>query len=166
MAILEKPSSIFRFGAFEVNLRAREVRKYGIQVKLPGQPFEILAILLQRSGDVVTREELHQQLWSADTFVDFEHGLNNAVKKLRAALGDSAEHPLYVETLARVGYRFIAPVEGVNGAQTVAPRRNANGEVGNTEPARRRIPRMVVGIGLALAATALVAFFRPAHHLL
>jgi eukaryotic-like serine/threonine-protein kinase len=100
-----------RFGSFEVSFPSREVRKHGVRVRLPGQPFDILAILLERAGDVVTREELRQRLWPADTFVDFEHGMNSAVKKLRSALGDSADHPLYIETLARVGYRFIAPLD-------------------------------------------------------
>ncbi|HEV3481292.1 MAG TPA: winged helix-turn-helix domain-containing protein [Candidatus Acidoferrales bacterium] len=105
-----QPRSV-RFGSFEVSFPSREVRKHGVRVSLPGQPFDILAILLERAGDVVTREELRQRLWPADTFVDFEHGMNNAIKKLRAALGDSADHPVYIETLARVGYRFIAPIE-------------------------------------------------------
>ena len=100
-----------RFGSFEVNFPSRELRKNGVRVRLPGQPFDILAILLERAGEVVTREELRQRLWPADTFVDFEHGMNNAVKKLRAALDDSADHPLYIETLPRVGYRFIAPLD-------------------------------------------------------
>ncbi len=100
-----------RFGSFEVSFPSRELRKHGARVRLPGQPFDILAILLEHAGEVVTREELRQRLWAADTFVDFEHGMNNAVKKLRAALGDSADHPLYIETLARVGYRFIAPLD-------------------------------------------------------
>jgi eukaryotic-like serine/threonine-protein kinase len=99
-----------RFGVFDVNLAAREIRKHGIRIRLPGQPFAILAMLLQRPGEIVTREEMREILWAADTFVDFEHGLNSAIKKLRAALGDSPENPLYVETLPRIGYRFIAPV--------------------------------------------------------
>lgn len=104
-----QPRSV-HFGSFDVNFRSRELHKHGDRVRLPGQPFDILAILLEHAGDVVTREELRQRLWPADTFVDFEHGMNNAVKKLREALGDSADHPLYIETLARVGYRFIAPL--------------------------------------------------------
>ena len=109
-----------RFGAYEVNFPARELRKHGIRVRLPGQPFDILTILLEHSGEVVTREELRRHLWPGDTFVDFEHGVNNGVKKLRAVLGDSADHPLYIETLARVGYRFIAPLEQVGGASSRA----------------------------------------------
>lgn len=103
------------FGAFDLDLRSGELYKYGIRLKLQDQPFQVLALLLEHPGDVVTREELRQKLWPADTFVDFDTGLNSAIKKLRDALGDSAEEPRYIETLPRRGYRFIAPVE--NGAQ-------------------------------------------------
>src|SRR5580658_4695731 len=100
-----------RFDAFEVDMRSGEVRKHGIRLKLHGQPFQVLSLLLEHPGDVVTREELRQKLWPGDTFVDFDTGLNSAVKKLRDALCDSAEQPRYIETLPRRGYRFIAPVE-------------------------------------------------------
>jgi DNA-binding winged helix-turn-helix (wHTH) protein len=102
---------IVRFGVFEVDLSAGELRKSGRKLRLQEQPFQMLALLLDRPGDVITREELRQKLWPADTFVDFDHGLNTAVNKVRDALGDSASHPLYVETIARRGYRFLAPVE-------------------------------------------------------
>ncbi len=98
------------FGPFELRLDTGELRKHGVRVRLQGKPFQILRALIQRTGHVVTREELRAQLWSSDTFVDFESGLNTAVNRLRIALGDSAENPIYVETLARMGYRFIAPV--------------------------------------------------------
>ena len=101
---------VLRFGVFEVNLQSGELRKHGLQIRLSGQPFKILAILLERPGEVVTREELRSSLWPAETFVDFEHSLNSAVKKLRAALGDSAEAPRFIETVPRLGYRFVAPV--------------------------------------------------------
>src|SRR3954463_10434355 len=100
-----------RFGAFEFDVRARELRKGGIRIRLQDQPFEILAMMLDRPGEVVTREELSHRLWPTGTFVDFEHSLNAAVKRLRAALGDDADNPRFVETLHRRGYRFIAPVE-------------------------------------------------------
>ena len=100
-----------RFGAFEVDLRSGELRKHGIRLKLQDQPFQVLAVLLQHPGELVTREELHQKLWPADTFVDFDTGLNSAIKKLRDVLADSAEEPRYIETLPRRGYRFIAHVE-------------------------------------------------------
>jgi DNA-binding winged helix-turn-helix (wHTH) protein/tetratricopeptide (TPR) repeat protein len=120
MSQLASQPTAKRFGPFEVSPASRELRKHGVRIKLAGQPFDILAILLERGGEVVTREELRQRLWLADTFVDFEHGMNNAVKKLRAALGDSADHPLYIETLTRVGYRFIAPIEQIGSASNEA----------------------------------------------
>jgi len=104
-------SRIARFGVFELDLSAGELRKNGRKLRLQEQPFQILALLLDRAGDVVTREELRQKLWAADTFVDFDHGLNTAVNKLREVLGDSASSPRYIETLARRGYRFIAPLQ-------------------------------------------------------
>ena len=102
---------IARFGVFELDLAAGELRKNGAKLRLQEQPFQVLALLLERAGDVVTREELRQKLWPADTFVDFDHSLNTAVNKLRETLGDSASSPRYIETLARRGYRFIAPVQ-------------------------------------------------------
>jgi TolB-like protein/DNA-binding winged helix-turn-helix (wHTH) protein/Tfp pilus assembly protein PilF len=105
------PASLLRFGAFELDLRAGELRKNGAKLRLQGQPLQVLATLLNRAGDVVTRGELRSQIWSADTFVDFDHGLHNSIARLREALGDSAENPRYIETLPRRGYRFIAPVE-------------------------------------------------------
>ncbi len=101
-----------RFGLFEVDLRAGELRKQGVKIKLQEQPLQILAMLLENPGQVVTREELRSRLWPADTFVDFDHGLNKAINKLREALGDSAENPRFIETLARRGYRFLAPLDG------------------------------------------------------
>ena len=102
--------AVHRFGAFEINLQSGELRKSGMRLRLSGQPLQVLAILVERSGEVVTREELHSKLWSADTFVDFDHGLNNAVARIREVLDDSAEAPRYVETIPRRGYRFIAPL--------------------------------------------------------
>jgi len=96
---------------FELDLSAGELRKSGVKQRLQGQPFQVLALLLERAGEVVTREELQQKLWPSDTFVDFDHSLNTAINKVREALGDSASNPRYVETLARRGYRFIAPVQ-------------------------------------------------------
>jgi len=110
---------IVHFGLFEVDLHNRELRKQGVKVKLQEQPFQILVTLLQAAGDVVSREELRRELWPMDTFVDFEHGLNVAVKRLRDALGDSAENPVFIETLARRGYRFIAPLEGMPGTAAI-----------------------------------------------
>lgn len=107
-----------RFGVFEAHLEARELRKSGRRLRLQDQPFFLLAILLERPGTVITREELRQRLWPADTFVDFDHSLNTAVNKLREVLGDSATNPRFIETLARRGYRFVADVQRV---ETTAP---------------------------------------------
>src|SRR6266403_2423501 len=98
------------FGVFEVDERAAELRKRGVRIKLQEQPFRILCLLLDHSGQVVTRGELRQNLWPAHTFVDFDRSLNKAMTKLRSALGDSAESPRYVETIPRHGDRFLAPV--------------------------------------------------------
>jgi DNA-binding winged helix-turn-helix (wHTH) protein len=102
---------VARFGIFELDLSAGELRKNGVKLRLQGQPFQVLALLLEHADEVVTREELQQKLWPSDTFVDFDHSLNTAINKVREALGDSASSPRYVETLARRGYRFIAPVQ-------------------------------------------------------
>jgi Tol biopolymer transport system component/DNA-binding winged helix-turn-helix (wHTH) protein len=116
-----------RFGPFEADLDTHELWKNGVRVKLGGQPFEILALLLRKPGQMVSREELQNELWAADTFVDFNHGLNAAVNKLRETLADSAEEPRYVETLPRRGYRFIGSLESVpaSAAATVAPEKVA-----------------------------------------
>ncbi len=114
-APMEQPTGharIVRFGVFEVDLRSGELHKQGLKIRLQEQPFEILAMLLEHPGDVVTREELQKKLWHGETFVDFEHGLNKAINKIREALGDSADTPRFVETLPRRGYRFVYPVQG------------------------------------------------------
>src|SRR5436190_24221192 len=102
---------IVRFGLFELDQRAGELRKAGVRLNLQPQPLRVLCLLVQRPGELVTREEFRGQLWPDDTFVDFQHGLNAAVNRLRETLGDSAETPRYVETLQRRGYRFIGPIE-------------------------------------------------------
>lgn len=114
MASSSASLEVVRFGEFEADLRSRELRRESVSVRLPDQSFEVLAMLLERPGELVAREEIQKRLWSADTFVDFDHGLNNAVKRLRDALGDSAEAPRFVETLPRRGYRFIGVIEGVS----------------------------------------------------
>src|SRR5580704_3228056 len=108
MSLETQPASVLRFGVFEVDLRAGELRKQGVRIKLQEQPLSVLKILLERSGEVVTREELRSQIWSTDTFVDFDNSLNTAINKLREALGDSADNPRFIETLPRRGYRFLA----------------------------------------------------------
>jgi TolB-like protein/DNA-binding winged helix-turn-helix (wHTH) protein/Tfp pilus assembly protein PilF len=117
----EQPYRRLRFGVFEMDLRAGELRKHGMQVRLQKQPFQVLEMLLEHAGEVVTREELQKNLWPVDTFVDFDHGLNKAINKIREALGDSAESPRFVETVSRRGYRFLAEVKDVAGGSVAAP---------------------------------------------
>ncbi len=110
----------YRFGPFELRTQTRELYKHGVKLKLRPQAYQVLAVLLERAGDAVTREELLKRVWPSDTFVDFEHGLNTAIKELRGALSDSATEPRYIETLPKLGYRVITPVEGVAGAAGVS----------------------------------------------
>jgi DNA-binding winged helix-turn-helix (wHTH) protein len=110
---------VIRFGLFELDLKAGQLSRNGTKLRLPQQPLQVLAVLLERPGEILTREELRQRLWSSDVFVDFDHGLNKSIQKLRDALGDSATSPRYIETIPRVGYRFIAPVR--NGARPLEP---------------------------------------------
>ena len=118
MAETQASRQIVRFGAFEADMQTGELRKDGVKLKFGGQPFQVLAILLARPGDLVTRKELQERLWP-DRFVDFEDNINTAVNKIREALGDSAENPRFVETLPRRGYRFIGAVESMR--QSAAP---------------------------------------------
>ena len=110
---------VIRFGLFELDLKAGQLSRNGTKLRLPQQPLQLLAMLLERPGEILTRDELRQRLWSSDVFVDFDHGLNKSIQKLRDALGDSATSPRYIETIPRVGYRFIAPVR--NGARPLEP---------------------------------------------
>jgi Tol biopolymer transport system component/DNA-binding winged helix-turn-helix (wHTH) protein len=156
-ALQESPAgSILRFGVFEVNVRAGELRKHGIKIKLQDQPFHVLACLLERVGQVVTREELRKRIWPDDTFVDFDHGLNKAINKIRDALGDSSDSPRFVETLPRRGYRFIAPV-------AAAPRSDMSAAVTSTSgggypaPDRRKGIRLAAVVVLVVAGAAVAA---------
>ncbi len=115
----------YKFAEFEADLRAAELRRRGIRLKLQLQPFQVLVALLERPNDVVTREELRQRLWPQDTFVDFDHGLNTAVAKLRDVLGDSAINPKYIETIAKRGYRFVGEAEIISEPSVVAPPQSA-----------------------------------------
>lgn len=137
------------FGAFELDLRAGELRKNGVKIKLQEQPLQVLGMLLERPGEVVTREELQSKLWSSDTFVDFEHSLNAAVKRLREALSESADNPRFIETLPRHGYRFIAPIQEVAESDTQAKRQTAG---------RSRWPFWSAG-GLLLLLIAVTSYF-------
>src|SRR5215203_4681014 len=108
--MITRLDGLVRFGVFELDLNTGELRKAGARINLPEQPFQVLEALLQRPGDLVSRDELRQRLWPGETFVDFDQGLNAAVRRLRDALGDSAHTPRFVETLPRRGHRFIAPL--------------------------------------------------------
>jgi cholera toxin transcriptional activator len=112
-----RPAPRFRFGAFEADAATGELRRQGVRIKLNAQPFQVLVMLLERPGDLLTREEISRRLWPDGTFVDYEHGVNSAVNRIREALGDTASHPRFVETLARRGYRFVAPVERIGPAE-------------------------------------------------
>src|SRR5688572_4731150 len=117
-----KPAShVIRFGVFELDTASGELRRHGLKIRLPDQSFQVLQLLLNRPGDVVTREELQRALWTTETFVDFDVGLNSAIRRLREALDDSAENSRFVETLPRRGYRFIASVDLSAVPQTVEP---------------------------------------------
>ena len=130
-----------------MNRSAGELRKSGARIRLQEQPFQVLALLLERPGDVVTREELRQKLWPADTFVDFDHSLNTAINKVREALGDSASSPRYVETLARRGYRFLATVEPVQGpVATHSPATVPQSASGRSEDAAAVHPELNVPV--------------------
>jgi len=169
-------SQVVRFGTFEVDLRLGELRKNGIRVKLTGQPFQILVILLEHPGDLVTREQLQRRLWPSDTFVDFDRGLNAAINRVREALGDSAENPRFVETLPRRGYRFIAPLvdsrpagatlpaaeSNVSPAQTVtSPRALPLSEARGRRPVSRRLKLLLGGVSvLAFLVIAVVLLSR------
>jgi TolB-like protein/DNA-binding winged helix-turn-helix (wHTH) protein/Tfp pilus assembly protein PilF len=156
----KEPRHVVRFGVFDLNVLARSLHKSGVRIKLQGQPFDILVLLISRPGEVVTRDELQRKLWPADTFVDFEHSVNTAVMRLRDALGDSAESPRYIETVPRYGYRFIAPVEwpAQIASRPVQPAQNVRQESPAGEPKRRiRVPRYwAAGLIIALLALTVV----------
>src|SRR5215472_14484968 len=118
MAVPAEPATKLRLGEFEIDLHSAEVQRNGNKFVLQGQPFQVLAILLEKPGELVTREELKKRLWSADTFVDFDHSLNKAVNRLRETLSDSADTPRYIQTLPRRGYRFIAEIASDQGSET------------------------------------------------
>jgi TolB-like protein/DNA-binding winged helix-turn-helix (wHTH) protein len=163
MAQLATQRRILCFGSFEVDLASGELRRQGRKIRLQDQPFRLLALLLERAGEVVTREELRDKLWPADTFVDFDHSLNTAVRKLREALGDSAETPRYIETLAKRGYRFVAPV--TEPGPTAQPGPSTGAQVPSLPPANRaRLPASARGALVVVAVvctTALVTYWAP-----
>lgn len=163
---------VFRFGVFEANEAAGELRRKGVRIKLHSQPFQVLIVLLERPSELVTREELRQTLWGGDTFVDFDHGLNTAVNKLRQALGDSASQPRHIETIPGKGYRFLTPVTVVGPAAGAFEERAA----ASVEPSPgilpgsllvapnevARAPRMLARNLLLLAQAMYLAFYLSA----
>ncbi len=162
--------SIYRFGPFEVRTRVRELYRSGTKVRLRGQPFQLLEALLNHPGEIVTREQMRAELWPSDTFVDFEHGINASLRKLRIALGDSAAKPLYIETLPGEGYRFIAPYEIIEeppakgGEFEVEQASLADGmddieESAPLEPGIAPVRRRWVPLALAAGVVVLVGFF-------
>jgi DNA-binding winged helix-turn-helix (wHTH) protein len=143
---------LVRFGTFEIDVAAGELRANAVKLKLQEQPFQILCMLVERPGEIVTREELRSRLWPADTFVDFDHSLNAAIKRLRDALGESAEKPIFIETLARRGYRFIAPVEELDDSGHFTQRVSRRGETASKDrrqdsPGLARLGRRI-GFGI------------------
>src|SRR5580658_5593655 len=157
--------SVLKFESFEVDPSLGELRKDGLRIPIQEKPLRVLAALAERPGELVTRVELHQQLWQGEEFVDFDNGLNTAVRKLRIALGDESESPRFIETIPRRGYRFLAPVERVNGAAAAQTRRDADAallpedfksaasaetfaaEAGHSETPELRAPRIRRNVG-------------------
>ena len=133
MSPANSSAKVVRFGVFELDRPAGELRRNGVKIRLQEQPFQVLAALLERPGEVVTRDELREKLWPADTFVDFDHSLNTAINKVREALGDSASSPRYVETLARRGYRFLGTVEPAQGSPPPQPSPSESRSGGSTD---------------------------------
>jgi DNA-binding winged helix-turn-helix (wHTH) protein len=159
---------IFRFGVFEADEAGGELRKHGVRIKLHAQPFQVLVMLLERPAEVVTREEMRQRLWGRDTFVDFDHGLNSAVNKIREALADSASQPRYLETVSGKGYRFIAPVSqtapaAAKGAEEPAavPSRNLEKVLSTAEELPAASGKMVRTL-LVLVQTLYLGFYLTA----
>jgi Tol biopolymer transport system component/DNA-binding winged helix-turn-helix (wHTH) protein len=180
LSVLEQVPNpqVVRFGTFEVDLRLGELRKNGVRLKLTGQPFQILVILLEHPGDLVTREQLQRRLWPSDTFVDFDRGLNAAINRVREALGDSAENPRFVETLPRRGYRFIAPLVDSRPARAPLPAAESNVSRAQTgtspgaltvsqarerRPVSRRLKLLLGGVSIlaVLAVVAVAVLLKP-----
>jgi TolB-like protein/DNA-binding winged helix-turn-helix (wHTH) protein/Flp pilus assembly protein TadD len=160
MPTLVPAARLLRFDTFELDLRAGELRKRGVKLRLQGQPVQLLAILLQSAGHLVTREELRSQLWPSDTFVDFDHSLHNAVGRIREVLGDSTEIPRYIETLPRRGYRFIAPVEEVQKPRILEANGNKTREAVAVAPptARRAALAVILCFSVAIGLGTLAAW--------
>jgi TolB-like protein/DNA-binding winged helix-turn-helix (wHTH) protein/Tfp pilus assembly protein PilF len=153
---------VLRFDSFELDLHAGELRKRGVKLRLQGQPIQLLAILLQSAGNLVTREELRSQLWPADTFVDFDHSLHNSIGRIREALGDSAEMPRYIETLPRRGYRFIAPVDEVQAPRIGGENGSGTGDAVLVAPRPKRSAGLILTL-ISCAAIGLAGWVAWQH---
>jgi TolB-like protein/DNA-binding winged helix-turn-helix (wHTH) protein len=149
---------VVQFGVFRVDLAAGELRKNDLRIKLQGQPFQVLSLLLRNPGAVVTREQLRRELWPGDTFVDFDHALNTAVKKIRIALGDEAAAPRYIETVPRRGYRFLAPVQG-----PVVRKPDTTGEAPAAISWRRAVSLLLSLLFLGAVSAYVFRYARPAR---
>src|SRR5450755_4472473 len=159
-------SRVLRFDGFELDVRAAELRKSGVKLRLQGQPIQVLATLLNSAGELVTREELRAQVWPAETFVDFDHSLHNSIARLREALGDSAGTPRYIETLPRRGYRFIGTVEKVGTEESHPPVATAPSPWGAPpvpvrSRLRSRLRAILVAALLLVVALGAVLVWRP-----
>src|SRR5271163_1602403 len=176
-------NSIFRFGTYEVSLQSGEVRKAGLRIRVQQQPMKLLELLLERPGEVVTREELRSQIWTNESFGDFDQAVNIAIAKLRSALGDSAENPRYIETLPKRGYRFIAEVTVVDTDLPTKSPESTDGDRRGREPehqlddaelavtskprlwpTRRVIVVLAPGSELANPCSLVISFARPSAH--
>jgi DNA-binding winged helix-turn-helix (wHTH) protein len=158
-----------RFGAFELDIETNQLRKEGRVIRLQPQPFKLLWLLASRPARVLSRQEIKEALWTGDTFIDFEQGVNFAIKQVREALGDDSENPLYIQTVPKRGYRFIAPVEGASGPKTVMARAGTTdlnlqkvlwtniAELRLAEAQRKQQMRMLVAIASAVGAALVVA---------
>ena len=152
------PARRYRFGAFEADPATGELRRQGIRIRLNTQPFQVLAMLLERPGELLTRDEIARELWPEGTFVDYEHGVNSAINRIREALGDTASRPRFVETLARRGYRFVAPVERI-GPEADSPAKSSRVEAATLpsgveqEPLPEPAPEADLGFGAGVLAS-------------
>src|SRR5579872_4966626 len=157
MVVAVPTSRVLRFDNFELDLRAAELRKNGIKLRLQGQPIQVLAKLLNCAGDLVTREEFRAQIWPAETFVDFDHGLHNAISRIREVLGDSADNPRFIETLPRRGYRFKGSVEAIAPKAMPAPGPEEAKPTEKTRVVVSQKDRAFVIPGMALIVVAAIA---------
>jgi TolB-like protein/DNA-binding winged helix-turn-helix (wHTH) protein len=162
MGVSSEPKGVWRFGIFEADLDAGELRKNGARIHLQDQPFQVLTVLLLRAGQLVTREELRHEVWPENTFVEFDHALNTAVKKIRIAIGDDANSPRYIETIPKRGYRFIAPgvapTDVVNTSAGVVVSPNESPRKGDLS--RRGVAMAVAACVAILVLTGVVSFYR------